>query len=135
MTGFNRLRVCLFLLCAVAFSFVPYSAFARVENDFIIVLDTSSSMAGQGGKNIFDSVRASLNSYVDKIEEGDSLTFITFDSVVKLYPAVLIEDNNDRDIVKKYLSVVEAKGEWTYTLEMIRTVMKAARDLQAKDND
>ena len=130
----KALRFCSIALAA-AFVFISSQlpASARVHNDYIVVLDTSYSMSGKGGRNIFDEVRKSLNIYVDKIQKGDSLTFITFDSAVKLYPTVNVESDNSRDIVKKYLSVLEAKGEWTYTVEMLRTVIKTASDLRTKD--
>ena len=123
-----------FIVLAVsAFVAFPLTASARVQNDYIVVLDTSYSMSGKGGRDIFADVKKSLNSYVDKVQKGDSLTFITFDAAVKLYPPVTVDTDNSRDIVKKYLSVIEAKGEWTYTVEMLRTVIKTAGDLRAKD--
>jgi hypothetical protein len=121
------------VLAVFAFVAFPLAASARVHNDYIVVLDTSYSMSGKGGRDIFADVKKSLNSYVDKVQKGDSLTFITFDSAVKLYPPVTVDTDNSRDIVKKYLSVIEAKGEWTYTVEMLRTVIKTAGDLRSKD--
>jgi hypothetical protein len=45
---------------------------------------------------------------------------------VKVYPRVLIDDQNDRDIVKKYISITEATGQWTHTLKMLKTVFALA---------
>lgn len=101
--------------------------------DLIVVLDTSLSMTGHGGKNILPQVKESLNSFIDKMQSGDTFTFISFDSVVRVYPAVSVNDQNDRDILKKYISMVEANGPWTYTLEMLKAVLKSASDLEAKD--
>ena len=83
----------------------PESFSASAANkDVILVLDTSLSMVGYQGKNIFESVKGSVDSYLDTLQDGDRVTFVTFDEDVKAYPQVLIDDQNDRDIVKKYIS-------------------------------
>lgn len=104
-------------------------AAAAANKDVILVLDTSLSMVGFQGKNIFDSVKGSVNSYLGTLQDGDRVTFVTFDEDVKVYPQVLIDDQNDRDIVKKYISITEAKGEWTHTLKMLKTVFALADQL------
>jgi len=109
--------------------------FAGDKKDYILVLDTSYSMAGSGGKNIIEGVKTSLGSYIDKMEKGDTLTFATFSDDVVFYPTVKVEDKNDKDIVKKYLTMVQAKGSWTYTLEMIKKVLAKADELQRADKN
>ena len=99
------------------------------NKDVILVLDTSLSMVGYQGKNILESVKGSVNAYIDSLQDGDRVTFVTFDEGVKAYPQVLIDDQNDRDIVKKYISTTEAHGKWTYTLEMLKTVFALADQL------
>jgi hypothetical protein len=110
-------------------------AYADGNKDLILVLDTSLSMAGYGGKNIFEQVKNSLVKFIDKLEQGDSITFISFDTTVKMYPRVIISDENDKEILKKYLSVIEAKGEWTYTMKMIINVLKKAQELEVADKE
>ncbi|HQP47371.1 MAG TPA: VWA domain-containing protein, partial [Spirochaetota bacterium] len=92
--------------------------------DMILVLDTSLSMIGKGGggKNIFPKVKDSLGKFISKLEEGDTLTVMTFDTGVTTYPTVKITGDNDKDIVKQYVSLVEAKGQWTHTMKMMKTV-------------
>lgn len=124
----------LLLLLIAGFILLPepesLKAAATVANkDVILVLDTSLSMVGYQGKNILDSVKGSVNSYIDSLQDGDRVTFVTFDEQVKVYPQVLIDDQNDRDIVKKYISITEAKGQWTYTLDMLKTVFALADKL------
>jgi len=101
-------------------------AATAVNKDVILVLDTSLSMIGDHGKNILDAVKGSVNSYIDNLQDGDRVTFVTFDEDVKAFPQVLIDDRNDRDIVKKYISITQAKGKWTYTLNMLKTVFALA---------
>ncbi len=103
----------------------------RGTKDNIIVLDTSMSMIGKGDKNIMPKVKDSLNGFIDRMLPGETFTFITFDEEVKIYPVVNIETDNDKDIIKKYVSVVEAAGKWTYTMEMFKAVLKKAQEVEA----
>lgn len=104
-------------------------AAAAANKDVILVLDTSLSMVGDHGKNILESVKGSVNTYIDNLQDGDRVTFVTFDEDIKAYPQVIIDDRNDRDIVKKYISITQAKGKWTYTLKMLKTVFALADQL------
>lgn len=127
-------RYCAVSVLAVIFTVTAACGiFAADKKDYILVLDTSYSMAGSGGKNIIESVKASLGSYIDKMEKGDTLTFATFADDVTFYPTVRVDDQNDKDIVKKYLTMVQAKGSWTYTLEMVKKVLAKADELQRAD--
>ncbi len=133
--NFKRiLKSLLFLSVALFIVGSPVESRAAVNKDVILVLDTSMSMIGYGGKNIFNDVKLSIYNYIDTLQDGDRVVFVTFDSVTKVFPSVLVDDQNDRDILKKYISVVEAKGQWTYTLDMLKTVFSIADDL-GKDKD
>jgi len=130
------LKVTLHTMFLLLLSFILLradDAIARERKDLILVLDTSLSMAGYGGKNIFSTVKGSLNKFIEQLDDGDSMSFITFDEEVKLYPTVLVESKNDKDILKKYISMTEAKGKWTYTYEMIAAVLKKAQEMEQKD--
>ena len=107
--------------------------YASENKNIILVLDTSLSMIGFGGENILSDVKKSIESYIDKLEDGDKITFISFDTDVKVFPSVLIDDKNDRDIIKKYIFMTEAKGKWTYTIKMIKTVFETAEKLTKED--
>jgi len=125
----SLLKSLLFICAALIISGSSVELKAAVNKDVILVLDTSLSMAGYGGRNIFNDVKLSVNNYIDTLQDGDRVTFVTFDSDVKVFPAVLVDDQNDRDILKKYISMVEAKGQWTYTLAMLKTVFALADEL------
>ncbi len=131
MLHVKKITYKLLLLLVVGFVLIlkPYSYSAAANKDVILVLDTSLSMVGFQGKNILESVKGSVNSYLDSLQDGDKVTFVTFDEDVKVYPQVIIDDQNDRDIVKKYISVTEAKGKWTHTLKMLKTVFAIADQL------
>lgn len=113
----------------------PVNVNAASNKDVILVLDTSLSMIGYQGQNIFDDVKSSINKYIDGLQDGDRVTFITFDEDVKMYPEVLLDDQNDRDIVKKYISMTEAKGRWTHTLLMLQNVFALAEKLSNQNTD
>lgn len=126
--------VVVFMAASLLMSFQTDSKAASVTNkDVILVLDTSLSMVGYQGKNIMDDVKRSVYTYIDSLQDGDRVTFVTFDEDLKVYPQIVIDDQNDRDIVKKYISVTEAKGQWTFTLKMLQTVFGIA-DTLTKDN-
>ncbi len=112
------------------------TAMASTNKDVILVLDTSMSMVGSGGENIMPDVKSSIGRYIDGLNDGDRVTFVTFDSDVKVYPEILLDDKNDRDILKKYISVTEAKGKWTHTLKMLNKVFSLAEGISgSKSNE
>jgi len=133
-----KLILCALIVFVFQFSIGVRAAFANPDKNVIVVLDTSMSMIGHGGKffgrDILEPVKQSINRFIDKqIDDGDTVTFMTFDTDVKSYPTVIIYDENDRDIVKKYISMVEAKGKWTNTFSMIRGVEQKAKELEELD--
>ncbi len=132
--GSYSFMMVVFMAAALFLSFQAEGKAASVTNkDVVLVLDTSLSMIGYQGRNIMDDVKKSVYTYIDSLQDGDRVTFVTFDEDVKIYPQVVIDDQNDRDIVKKYISVTEAKGQWTYTLKMLQTVFGIA-DTLTKEN-
>ncbi len=119
------------ILCALfAQWIIGDGLYARTSKDVILVLDTSLSMKGYGGKDIFNRVKRSITQYIDKLEDGDRVTFMTFDTDVRMYPTVLVDDENDRDIIKKYIFMTEAKGPWTYTYKMLGEVFQKTDEVQ-----
>lgn len=120
----------LFLACSVG-----ETVYSREKQDVILVLDTSMSMIGYGGRNIMSDVKKSVYTYIDNLEDGDRVTFIIFDSDVRIYPTVLLDDANDRDIIKKYISVTPVEGKWTHTNLMLDRVFNQAEELQKDGQD
>ncbi len=108
---------------------------ADESKDLILILDTSLSMVGYGGRNILPQVKKSLPKFIDQLEEDDSITFMTFDTNVKVYPTIYIDDDNDKDILNKYISVIDAKGKWTYTSLMIKHALQKAQEMEERDED
>lgn len=125
----------LLLLITAQFTIGMSGADARQSKDIILVLDTSLSMVGQAGaQNIFDKVKRSISDYIGQVEDGDRVTFMTYDVDTRVYPTVLVNDENDRDILKKYITMTQATGLWTSTYKMITKVIETANSLEkAKD--
>ena len=121
-----------FFIILIVFISVP--VFSASNKDVILVLDTSMSMIGYGGENIFENVKSSIKNYIDNLKDGDRVTFVTFDEIVKIYPTVLVDDKNDRDILKKFISVTESKGKWTYTFQMMSEVFARADEIEKEKN-
>ncbi len=140
MKGSSRFTM-FFLGCLCMFCFLGQSDAAASSNkDVILILDTSYSMIGSGGgykaKNIFEDVKGSIASYIDNLEDGDRVTFMTFDTAVRVFPTIFVDDDNDRDILKKYISMTQAKGLWTNTYYMIQAAFSKAESLETEeDND
>lgn len=130
-TRMVRPFIWIMIIFTILFTVAVRPVYAAKSRDIIIILDTSLSMKGQaGGKDIFDRVKKSIEGYIDQVRDGDRVTFVTFDTDVRIYPSVLVDDDNDRDILKKYISMTEATGLWTYTHKMIYKVFEAAKSLE-----
>lgn len=107
---------------------------AAGSKDLILVVDTSLTMVGKGGgRNILPQVKESLPKFINQLEEDDSISFMTFETNVNMYPTIYIDDENDKDIINKYISAIEAKGKWTYTSLMLKNVLGKAQELEDKD--
>ncbi len=114
---------------------MPEQEETKPNKDVILVLDTSLSMVGKApnSRDIMPQVKQSLDRFVSSLERDDTFTFITFDTIVEVYPTIRVSDESDKDVVKKYVSMVDAEGQWTYTMEMFRNVLLIADDIEQKN--
>ena len=110
---------------------------ASEEKDLILIVDTSLTMAGYGpgSKNILPQVKKSLPQFIDQLDDDDSITLITFDTTVKIYPTIYIDNDRNKESLVEYINNIKATGAWTYTSEMMRTAFKKASELEAIDKD
>jgi len=81
--------------------------------DWVFLIDTSKSMRGIGGKNIFPDVKASIASFVREASDGDSVTIFTFDSDVRLHASTEIRGSARDDLVS-IVDALEANGNRTH---------------------
>lgn len=97
----------------------------RAAIDWIFLLDTSKTMLGQGkaqGKNIFADVKQSMHDFLNnQVQVGDSVQLIPFDSQSRPAPPTFIGTPRDKEYVRRAITDVPAKGNYTYIAEAIQT--------------
>lgn len=114
------------LLLAVAARAQPRGAV-----DWIFLVDTSKSMRGIGGKNIFPDVKASIDSFVRAASDGDSVAVFTFDSGVRLQASTEIR-GEARDDLANIVAGLEANGNRTHLGLAIQKGLERAAALRAR---
>jgi hypothetical protein len=98
--------------------------------DWVFLIDTSKSMRGIGGKNIFPDVKASIASFVREASDGDSVTIFTFDSDVRLHASTEIRGAARDDLVS-IVDALEANGNRTHLGAAIQKGLARASALRA----
>ncbi|HEV2722388.1 MAG TPA: vWA domain-containing protein, partial [Thermoanaerobaculia bacterium] len=99
--------------------------------DWIFLVDTSKSMRGIGGKNIFPDVKASIDSFVREASDGDSVALFTFDSAVTLRASTDIRGKARDDLID-VVDALEANGNRTHLGLAIRKGLDRAAELRAR---
>lgn len=121
------------LLPAVALLFLAGSGLAQKLGpvDWILLVDTSKSMRGVGGtKDIFDDVKASIDSFVREANDGDTVAIFTFDRGVRLHSAMTIGANARTDL-HSIVRSLEAEGNRTHLGAAIAKGLDRADTLRA----
>jgi len=103
---------------------------SRGAVDWVFLIDTSKSMRGIGGKNIFPDVKASIASFVREASDGDSVTIFTFDSEVRLHASTEIRGVARDDLVS-IVDALEANGNRTHLGLAIQKGLERAATVQA----
>jgi len=98
--------------------------------DWIFLIDTSKSMRGIGGKNIFPDVKASIASFVREASDGDSVTIFTFDSDARLHASTEVRGAARDDLVS-IVEALEANGNRTHLGLAIQSGLDRAATLRA----
>jgi hypothetical protein len=122
------------LLSAVALLFLTASAHAQKLGpvDWIFLVDTSKSMRGIGGtKDIFDDVKASIDSFVREANGRDTVAIFTFDRDVRLHSAMPVSANS-RDDLSSIIHSLEAEGDRTHLGAAIAKGLERAESLRAR---
>jgi Mg-chelatase subunit ChlD len=117
---------------AAVLLFIAVAARAQPRGavDWIFLIDTSKSMRGIGGKNIFPDVKASIASFVRETSDGDSVTIFTFDSDVRLHASTEIRGAARDDLVD-IVDALEANGNRTHLGLAIQKGLARASALRA----
>ncbi len=120
------------LLCAAVGFFVAAFAFAQRKGavDWIFLVDTSKSMRGVGGtRDIFDDVKASIDTFVREANDGDSVAVYTFDRDVQMHSATNI-GGVARDDLQTIVGGLNANGDRTHLGLAIRRGLERAASLK-----
>jgi von Willebrand factor type A domain len=124
------------LVSAVALLFLAGSLDAQELGpvDWIFLVDTSKSMRGIGGtKDIFDEVKASIDSFIREANDGDTVAIFTFDRDAHLRSAMTINAGAREDLYQIVHSL-EADGNRTHLGAAIAKGLERAAALRAKSD-
>jgi hypothetical protein len=122
------------LLFAVTLLFMTGPAHAQKLGpvDWIFLVDTSKSMRGIGGtKDIFDDVKASIDSFVSEANQGDTVAIFTFDRDVRLHSSMTINAAARNDL-NSIVGSLEAEGNRTHLAAAIARGLQRAESLRAR---
>jgi uncharacterized protein YegL len=114
------------LLIAVAARAQPRGAI-----DWIFLVDTSKSMRGIGGKNIFPDVQQSIDSFVREASDGDTVQILTFDSNVHPHAAMDIR-GDAREELAAIVDGLEANGNRTHLGLAIQNGLERAAEARRR---
>ena len=108
---------------------------AKGNVDWILVVDTSASMIGEGGtKNIFGQVKETIAEFVNKSEAGDSLAIFTFDSDTILRSSLNVTGQIEQQSAKKIIQQLQATGENTHIGKALQDALKYSIKLESRPN-
>lgn len=126
------------LVFAVVALFIAGSARAQTRGavDWILLIDTSQSMRGVGGtKDIFNDVKASIDTFVREASDGDSVSLYTFDRDVGSHGFREIQGQLDRDELFETIAGLKAEGKRTHIGAAIAKGLDRSELLKKQRND
>lgn len=98
--------------------------------DWIFLVDTSKSMRGVGGtRDIFDDVKASIDTFVREANDGDSVAIYTFDRDAEMHSSTVI-GGNARDDLQTIVGGLNANGDRTHLGLAIKQGLERAGSLK-----
>jgi hypothetical protein len=103
--------------------------------DWILVVDTSASMVGEGGtKNIFGQVKETISEFVNKSESGDSIAIFTFDNDTTLRSSLNITGQTEQQSAKQIIQQLQANGQHTHIGKALQDALKYSIRLESRPN-
>ena len=131
----NPLAIGVVSVCLLLMNTLTISAQTRRRNvDWVFVLDTSASMMGVGGsKNIFSDVKHTLQDFIGKTQEGDTVSLYTFDSDTDTQRGTrLITSDQDRGKLVDEIDKLIARGSRTHTGKALKDALELSANLQKR---
>lgn len=107
--------------------------------DYILVVDTSMSMIGQGepgARNIFPDVKKAVGNLISRTRNGDSLTIYTFDRdtrpLMSASPTIYITADTNKGEVLGLIYNLNPQGNRTHTGQGLQYALRTATELKNK---
>ncbi|OIP68448.1 MAG: hypothetical protein AUK48_15865 [Oscillatoriales cyanobacterium CG2_30_44_21] len=108
---------------------------AKSNIDWILVIDTSASMVGEGGtKNIFAQVKQTVSDFVNKSQVGDSVTIFTFDKDTTLRSNLNINSQVEQQSANQIIQQLQATGQNTHIGKALQDALKYSIKLESRPN-
>ena len=105
-----------------------FSVSCSRPQDYILVVDTSGSMSF--GNRYIEKIKANIETFMDNLESGDSISLLGFDSNSRFYRTYRIRNEADRQrVVQKVRSFV-ARGAYTDMDSMLDFVFSFSKKLK-----
>ncbi len=99
--------------------------------DYLLVIDTSGSMSA-GKEKTIHKVRRSMESFMETVNPGDTVTLMGFDKDTRKVGTYEINSAEDRTVVVAAVQNLDAWGSHTYMKSMVATVREKVRELEGK---
>lgn len=104
--------------------------------DWILVIDTSASMVGEGGtKNIFSQVKQTVSDFVNKSQAGDSIAIFTFDRDTTLRSNLNINGQIEQQSANQIIQQLQATGESTHIGKALQDALNYSIKLESRPNN
>jgi len=104
--------------------------------DWILVVDTSASMVGEGGtKNIFAQVKRTVADFVNKSQVGDSIAIFTFDRDTTLRSNLNINSQVEQQSAKQIIQQLQATGQNTHIGRALQEALNYSIKLESRPNN
>lgn len=120
-----------FYYCSIAYSETTE------KFDYFFVVDCSGSMVGlpkgSGNAIIFPQVKEAINSFIDNIGDGATVTIFPFHKNVQGEFSREITSNKDRQDLKDYINNLKAEGQVTWIYYSLRAALDKAKQLRDMD--
>ncbi len=97
------------------------------QKDYVLVVDTSGSMDGQGRK--LQAVKDALPGLLEKVAEGDQITVMNFDSKVHGSSTIPINSQADKQTVIDQIRALKATGAYTEMPVMVTALREKIKEL------
>src|ERR1041384_3865787 len=135
----RSVQIALLLLLGSVIAFVSTPSWAQPKSNdrvaWVFVIDTSMSMIGKGGEDIFGSVKSTVKDFIRNTKEGDTVIVYTFDRNVTLVSNVEIKGPLDKLEISQSIDRVDPKGLWTHTGDAVDRAFERSDTLKEQEGN